>query len=346
MPIVAVITGAGAGVGRALARELAARGAVLGLLSRNERRLEAAVAEVRERGSEAIAIPCDVADADQVERAAARVEAELGPLDVWINNAMVTVFGPVHEVDASELRRVTDVTYHGTVHGTMSALRRMRARNHGHIIQVGSALAYRGIPLQAAYCGAKHAVRGFTDSLRTELLHDRSRVFITMAQLPALNTPQFSWSRVLVPAHPQPVPPIFQPEVAARAIADVIGTRRREIYVGWPTWKTVLGQKLVPAYTERYLARNAYRDQFAEDRPYDPTRPDNLFESVEGDFGARGVFDHVALDTSRQSEVSQWWTRVRARLEAALRMQRPASALPATPASSIAAAVPTGRRLR
>lgn len=329
MPTVAVVTGAGAGVGRAIVRELAARGAHLGLVARNEARLSAAVREVHAHGGAAIALPCDVADPDQVEHAAERVERELGPIDVWVNNAMVTVFAPIHRVEASEFRRVTEVTYLGCVYGTMAALRRMRERNRGHIIQVGSALAYRGIPLQSAYCGAKHAVRGFTDSIRTELLHDGSAVFVTMAQLPAMNTPQFSWSRARMKAHPQPVPPIFQPEIAARAIADVIGHRRREIYVGWPTWKTVLGQKLVPAFVDRYLAKKGYDAQCTTDRPYDPRRPDNLFVSVESPWAAHGVFDGRSHEHSGQSVLSRLWTRVRGLFESLLHIATPTRALPA-----------------
>jgi short-subunit dehydrogenase len=329
MPIVAVVTGASAGVGRAIARELAARGARLGLVAREPERLDATLHEVRSRGSEAIAVSCDVADPDAVEDAADRVESELGPIDVWINDAMATIFAPLHEISAAEFRRATEVTYLGTVYGTMTALRRMRARNRGHIIQVGSALSYRGIPLQSAYCGAKHAIRGFSDSVRAELLHDRTAVFLTMAQLPALNTPQFSWSRSKMSQHPQPVPPIFQPEVAARAIADVVGHRRREVYVGWPTWKTVLGQKLVPGFVGFYLARRGYRAQQTPDFRYEPDRPDNLFEPVPGDWAAHGVFDDRAKDTSRQSLVSSWWTRVRSFFESLLSVSTPSRSLPA-----------------
>ncbi len=328
MPIVAVVTGASAGVGRALARELASRGARLGLIARDEERLAAAVREVRDRGSDAIAIPCDVADAEQVERAAERVERELGPIDVWINDAMATVFAPLSKIEPAEFRRVTEVTYLGTVYGTMAALRRMRSRGRGHVIQVGSALAYRGIPLQSPYCGAKHAIRGFTDSVRSELMHEGSDVFLTMAQLPAMNTPQFSWSRARMGAHPQPVPPIFQPEVAARAIADVIGHRRREIYVGWPTWKTVLGQKIVPGYVDRYLAKHGYDSQLTDEIAYDPARPDNLFEPVRGAWAAHGVFDERARSKSRQSLLSRWWTRVRAMFEALFGITTPSRALP------------------
>jgi len=329
MPSVAVVTGAGAGVGRAIARELASRGVHLGLIARNEARLEAAAREARERGCSAIPLPCDVADPEVLERAAERVERELGPIDVWVNNAMVTVFAPIHRVAPEEFRRVTEVTYLGCVYGTMVALRRMRERDRGHIIQVGSALAYRGIPLQSAYCGAKHAIRGFTDSVRSELLHDGSDVFITMAQLPAMNTPQFSWSRARMQPHPRPAPPIFQPEVAARAIADVIGHRRREIYVGWPTWKAVLGQKVVPWYVDRYLAKHGYDAQCTTDRPYDPHRPDNLFRSVDSPWAAHGVFDGRSRERSVHALISRAWTRVRSLFEWLLRITTPTRALPA-----------------
>lgn len=315
-------------MGRAIARELGARGARLGLIARDEDRLAAAAQEVRSRGGEAIAIPCDVADPDQVERAAARVESELGPIDVWINDAMVTVFAPLSRVKPEEFRRVTEVTYLGTVYGTMAALRRMRQRGRGHVIQVGSALAYRGIPLQSAYCGAKHAVRGFTDSVRTELMHEGSGVFLTMAQLPAMNTPQFSWSRSRMEEHPQPVPPIFQPEVAARAIADVIGHRRREIYVGWPTWKTVLGQKLVPGFVDWYLAKKGFEAQLTSERAYDPRRPENLFDPVPGAWAAHGVFDDRARTSSAQSRLSRWWSRVRGALEQLFSTTHPSRTLP------------------
>lgn len=327
--MVVVVTGASAGVGRAIVRELASRGARLALVARDEERLDATVREVRDRGSDAIAIPCDVADAEGIERAADRAEAELGPIDVWINDAMCTVFAPFWKVDPDEYLRVTEVTYLGTVYGTMAALRRMRPRDRGHVIQVGSALAYRGIPLQSAYCGAKHAIRGFTDSVRAELMHEGSAVFLTMVQLPAMNTPQFSWSRARMDAHPQPVPPIFQPEIAARAVADVIGHRRREVFVGWPTWKAVLGQKLAPAYLDRFLAKHGFDAQLADELPWNPNRPDNLFEPVRGAWAAHGVFDDRALPTSVQARISRWWTRVRAVLEPVFGITTPTRALPA-----------------
>jgi NAD(P)-dependent dehydrogenase (short-subunit alcohol dehydrogenase family) len=236
---VVVITGASAGVGRATAWEFAKRGARIGLLARGQEGLDATCREVQTLGGKALAIPTDVADADQVEAAAAQVERELGPIRVWVNNAMATVFSPVKETTPEEFKRSTEVTYLGAVYGTMSALKRMLPRDSGSIVQVGSALVYRSIPLQAAYCGAKHGLKGFTDSLRTELLHDGSHIHLTMVQLPALNTPQFSWSKTRMPRQPQPVPPIFQPEVAAEAIVWAAYHKRREVYVGMPTVKAI-----------------------------------------------------------------------------------------------------------
>ena len=238
---VVVITGASAGVGRALVREFARRGAWIGLLARGPDGLEAARIEVEDAGGRALVLPTDVADADAVEAAASAVEQTFGPIDIWINNAMVSVFSPVREMTAAEFRRVTEVTYLGIVHGTLAALRRMLSRDRGTIVQVGSALAYRGTPLQSAYCGAKHAVQGFTESLRSELLHDGSRVRVTMVQLPALNTPQFSWVKSRLPREPQPVPPIFQPEVAARAIYWSAHHHRRELSIGLPTVAAIWG---------------------------------------------------------------------------------------------------------
>jgi short-subunit dehydrogenase len=296
---VAVITGASAGVGRATVRELAKRRVALGLLARGEEGLEAARDEARSLGVRALAIPTDVADADAVEAAAAQVERELGPIDAWVNDAMTSVFAPVRETSAAEIRRVTEVTYLGVVHGTLSALRRMLPRDSGVIVQVGSALAYRSIPLQAAYCAAKHAVVGFTDSLRTELIHDRSHVQVTMVQLPALNTPQFDWVRSRLPRRAQPVPPIYQPEVAARAIVKAIERPRREVLVGIPTVAVVQLQKVVPGLLDRYLAASGYRSQQTS-QPEDPDRPDNLFRPVDQkvDEGAHGRFDARAVKRS------------------------------------------------
>ena len=298
-PDVVAITGASAGVGRATAHEFAKRGARIGLVARSETPLADVRREVEERGGSAIVVPTDVADAGQVERAAERIETELGPIDIWVNNAMTTVFSPFIEVTPEEFRRATEVTYLGFVYATMSALKRMSARRKGTIVQVGSALAYRGIPLQAAYCGAKHAVRGFTDSLRCELLHDDSPVHITMVHLPALNTPQFNWCKSNLPNHPQPVPPIYQPEVAARSIVWAAYHRRREVHVGYPTVVTIWGNKFLPGFGDRYLARNGYKSQ-QTDKPVDPNRPSNLFEPVEGMHATHGIFDARATDRSRQ----------------------------------------------
>jgi short-subunit dehydrogenase len=294
-----VITGASAGVGRATAREFARAGARLGLIARRTEGLDAAVEEVRRLGGSAIAIPADVADAEAIEAAAATVEERFGPIDVWVNSAMVTVFAPVAETTAAEFRRATEVTYLGCVHGTLAALKRMRERDHGTIVQVGSALAYRAIPLQAPYCAAKFAIRGFTDSLRCELIHDRSKVHLTMVQMPALNTPQFNWARNKTGYRAKPVPPIYQPEVAARAIVFAAHARRREIWVGWPSAKAILAQRLVPGWLDHYLGRNGYEAQMSAERT-DPHAPDNLFAPVPGDFGAHGRFDGEASDSCSQ----------------------------------------------
>lgn len=298
---VVVITGASAGVGRAVARAFARRGASLGLLARGVDGLDAARHEAEAAGGRAVAIPTDVADAEAVEAAAARIEEELGPIDIWVNNAMVSVFSPVLQMTPEEFERVTQVTYLGAVYGTVAALKRMVPRNRGTIVQVGSALVYRSIPLQSAYCAAKHALDGFTESLRSELFHDRSRVHVTMVQLPALNTPQFDWSRSRLPRQPQPVPPIFQPEVAAEAIVWAAGQRRREVWVGWPTVKAVVGDKVAPGLLDRYLARFGYESQQTGE-PVSPDRPDNLFEPVSGDHGAHGRFDARSRSFSLQ-----WW---------------------------------------
>jgi NAD(P)-dependent dehydrogenase (short-subunit alcohol dehydrogenase family) len=287
---VVVVTGASAGVGRAVARALAARGASVGLLARGHDGLDGARRDVEAVGGRAVVAVVDVADASAVDEAAARIESELGPIDVWINNAMTSVFSPVHAMTAEEYRRVTEVTYLGTVHGTLSALRRMRGRDRGVIVQVGSALAYRSIPLQSAYCAAKHAVRGFTDSLRTELIHDRSGVTVTMVQLPAINTPQFGWVRSRLPRKAQPVPPIFQPEVAAEAIVWAAEHQPRELPVGAPTELAMLGQKFVPGLMDRYLAAAAWDGQMYDGRE-DAERPDNLWQPLPGDRGAHGAFD-------------------------------------------------------
>ncbi len=301
MPEVVVVTGASAGVGRAVVREFARRspGVQIGLLARNEDGLEGARREVEVAGGKALVLPTDVADAGAVEDAAKRVDEELGPVDVWINNAMASIFAPLKEITPEEFRRATEVTYLGNVYGTMAALRRMLPRDRGTIVQVGSALSYRAIPLQAAYCGAKHAERGFTDSVRTELMHEGSNVRITMVQLPALNTPQFGVSRNRMPNHPQPVPPIYQPEVAAEAIYWAAHHNRREVFVGTSSVLTILGNKVAPWFADRYLARTGYGGQ-QTDEPADPDRPDNLFEPVAGDHGAHGVFGDQAHARSPQ----------------------------------------------
>lgn len=298
-PETVVVTGASAGVGRATARFFAGRGARVGLLARGRDGLEGARKDVEARGGKALAIPTDVADADAVEEAARRIEEELGPIDVWVNDAMTTVFSPFKEIEPGEYRRATEVTYLGYVYGTMSALRRMLPRDRGTIVQVGSALSYRGIPLQSAYCGAKFAIRGFTDSVRTELMHDGSNVHITMVQLPALNTPQFDVCKSRLPNHPQPVPPIFQPEVAADAIYFAAHSKRREVYVGGSSVMTIVGNKLAPRLADRYLARTGYDSQ-QTDEPVSPNRPSNLFEPVPGDHGAHGIFDDRSSPHSRQ----------------------------------------------
>jgi short-subunit dehydrogenase len=290
---VAAVTGAGAGLGRAITRALAAEGWAVGLIGRNRDGLEATAAEVGRLGAKALVVPADVADATAVEAAVERIELELGPIDVWVNNAMVTVFSPIDRITPEEFKRVTEVTYLGTVHGTMAALRRMRARGRGTIVQVGSALAYRSIPLQAAYCGAKAAVRGFTDSLRSELIHEGSAVRITMVQMPALNTPQFDWARNKLPRRVQPVPPIFDPEIGARAVLLALKSTRREIWVGWPTIRAVLANRIAPGLLDRLAAHTAWGGQMG-DAPADPEAPDNLFSPLPGDRGADGRFGRQA----------------------------------------------------
>ena len=296
---VVVVTGASAGVGRAIVREFAVRGAAIGLLARDAARLEATRAEVERLGGRALAIPTDVADAEAVESAADRIERELGSIDVWINNAMATVFSRCIEITPAEFQRATAVTYLGTVYGTLAALRRMHPRNRGTIVQVGSALAYRGIPLQAPYCAAKHAVRGFTDSLRCELLHERRNIHLSMVQLSAINTPQFEWCRTRLPRHPQPVPPIFAPEVAARGVVWAADHHPRELNVGWPATRAIVGNKLAPGFADWYLARNGYEAQQTPE-PVDADRPSNLFEPVPGDYQAQGRFENRAAHHSWQ----------------------------------------------
>ncbi len=293
---VVVVTGASAGLGRAIAHTFAGHGARVALIARNEVALQAAAAEVRDRGGQAMVIVADVADAAAIDDAASQVEEAWGPIDIWVNDAMVSVFSPVREMTADEYRRVTDVTYLGYVHGTLSALKRMLPRDRGTIVQIGSALAYRSIPLQSAYCAAKHAIIGFTDALRAELIHDSSHVHVTVVNMPALNTPQFGLVRSRLPRKAQPVPPIFEPEVGAEAVYWAAHHRRREVQVGAPTMLALLGQKLVPGFMDRYMARNAWDGQMTSEPARD--RPDNLLDPVPGDHGTHGSFDRRARDWS------------------------------------------------
>jgi len=301
-----VVTGASAGVGRATVREFARPGAKLALIARGHAGLEAAAAEAHAAGAEAMPISCDVADAEAVEQAAATVESKLGEIDVWVNAAMTAVLAPVTETSADEFRRVMEVTYLGSVHGWQAALRRMVPRDRGKIIQVGSALGYRGIPLQATYCGAKHAIQGFYESVRAELLHTGSHVSVTIVQLPGLNTPQFSWVRARTAGTPQPVPPIYAPEVAARTIAWAADHDRREVWVGRPTIKTIVGQRLIPGFLDHYLAHNGFKSQ-QSDTPLPSHRPDNLFAPVdeERDFGAEGMYSDRAHHHSLQTALAE-----------------------------------------
>ncbi len=294
---VVVITGAGAGVGRATATEFARNGCDVALLSRDPARLEAAAAEARGFGVRALPIPTDVADPDAVDAAASRVEAELGPIDVWVNVAMATVFSPVSKLTAAEVKRGTEVTYLGQVHGMMSALKRMTPRNRGSIVNVGSALAYRSVPLQSIYCGAKFAIRGFTDSLRSELLHDKLDISVSMVDLPAVNTPQFSWARNKTGRRALPVPPIFQPEIPARAIYFAAFNPRRQTWIGFSTVVAVMANRIAPGLIDRYLASAGYSGQMSSE-PTKPDAPDNLFEPVPGAYAAHGRFDAKAYSWS------------------------------------------------
>jgi NADP-dependent 3-hydroxy acid dehydrogenase YdfG len=303
-----VITGASAGLGRATAREFGRHGAKVGLLARGIKGLEAAKREIEDLGGTALVLPTDVANSAAVEQAAAVVEEQIGPIDIWVNNAMASVFSPVKEMKPEEFKRVTDVTYLGLVHGTLAALRHMLPRNRGTIVQVGSALAYRSIPLQSAYCAAKHAIAGFTDSLRCELIHDKSKIHLTMVQMPALNTPQFGWVKSRLKHKAKPVPPIFQPEVGARAIYWAAHHRRRELYVGGPTLEAILANKVAPGVLDHYLGRTGFQSQQTSE-PENPDRPDNLWEPVPGDHGAHGTFDALAHERSwelRASLARRW----------------------------------------
>jgi len=304
-----VVTGASAGIGRATARLFGQRGARVGLIARGQAGLDGAARDVEEAGGTALAISADVADYDQVVAAARKVEEQLGPIDVWVNVAFTSVFSPFREIAAEEFRRVTEVSYLGFVHGTMAALELMRPRGRGTIVQVGSALGERSIPLQSAYCGAKHAINGFTSSLRCELLHENSGVHVTVVQMPAVNTPQFSWVRSRLPNQPQPVPPIYQPEVAARGVLYAADhPRRRQYWVGASTAATLLANRVVPALLDRYLARTGYASQQTA-QPAESGRPDNLMQPVDGgsghDFGPHGAFDDRSHDRSPQLWMSQ-----------------------------------------
>jgi short-subunit dehydrogenase len=309
MPETIVITGASAGVGRATAHAFAAQGAQIGLIARGTQALQAAAAEVEKGGAKALALPLDIADPDAVEAAAGRVEDQFGPIDIWVNCAMATIFAPFHRITPEEYRRATEVTYLGFVYGTMAALKRMRQRNRGTIVQVGSALSYRAIPLQSAYCGAKFAIRGFTDSLRSELIHDGVDVNLVMVQMPALNTPQFDWARNKMSRRPQPVPPIFQPEIAADAIVYAAHSRRREVWVGRSSVQVILANKIFPGLLDRYLGTAGYSGQLT-DEPADPRQPDNLFDPVPGDPDTHGRFDSRATAKSAQL----WATKHRSAL--------------------------------
>lgn len=299
--MVVVVTGASAGLGRAIAHEFGKKGARVALISRDREALEATVREVEEKGGRGLAFVADVSDDAALESVAARVEEELGPIDVWVNNAMVSVFSPVKEMEAAEYRRVTEVNYLGYVYGTLAALRRMLPRNRGRIIQVGSALAVRSIPLQSAYCATKHAIVGFTDSLRCELYHDKSDVKVTVVQMPAMNTTQFTWVKSRLPRKPQPVPPIFEPEVGARVVvhAAMAENPRREYWVGSSTVKAIVGQMVIPGLLDRYLGNTGYEAQQTQEKD-SPDRPNNLWQPAPDPLGERGPFDGKAHDSSAQ----------------------------------------------
>ena len=304
MPQTVAITGASGGIGRATARAFAERGDTVVLLARGEKGLQGAADDVREAGGTAVVIPLDVADADAVQAAVERIESEVGPIDVWVNVAFTAVFSRFWHVSPAEYKRATEVSYLGYVYATMAVLKPMMARDRGTIVHVGSALAYRAIPLQSAYCGAKHAIQGFHESLRVELMHEHSNVHVTMVQMPAVNTPQFSWVLSRLPDQAQPVPPIYQPEVAARAVLYAADhPKRREYWVGASTVGTLLGNKFVPGLLDRYLAVTGFKSQQTGE-PRDPDQPVNLWEPADGsdghDFGAHGHFDDRALNVSPQ----------------------------------------------
>ncbi len=296
---IVVVTGASAGLGRSIAREFGKYGAKVALLARGEEGLEATRQEVVALGGEALTVVTDVGQAEAVDRAAQQIEAQWGPIDIWVNNAMNSVFSPFKQLTAEEFQRVTEVTYLGQVYGTMAALKRMQPRDHGTILLIGSALSYRGIPLQSAYCGAKHGIQGFFESLRTELLHDKSNVHLGMVQLPAMNTPQFNLVKSRLPKKARPMGTIYQPEVAARAVTYAALHRKREVFVGFPTWQTIFGNKVLPSFLDRYLARTGYQGQQTE-QAEDPNRPNNLWDPVSGDHGAHGTFEAQSWDFSPQ----------------------------------------------
>jgi len=305
-PITVVVTGASAGLGRAIAREFGKAQARVGLISRDQGALDATAAEVEQLGGTAAAYAADVSDDGAVEAAAAYFEEHLGTIDVWVNNAMVSVFAPIKEMEAAEFRRVTEVNYLGYVHGTLAALRRMLPRDHGRIIQIGSALAVRSIPLQSAYCATKHAIVGFTDSLRCELVHDKSRVKVVVVHMPAMNTPQFTWVKSRLPNLPQPVPPIYDPEVGARMVLHAAFTDfpRREYWVGGSTVKAILGQRLIPGLLDDYLGKTGYKAQQRE-IPDSPNRPNNVYQPVSTSLGAHGPFETKSRSFSLEAEVSK-----------------------------------------
>lgn len=299
---VVVITGSSAGLGRAIAHAFAKRKAKVCLIARNPEALEAARNECTDLGGEAHWVLADVSDPDAVERAADEIEQRLGPIDIWVNNAMVSVFSPVKEMEASDYKRVTEVLYLGFVYGTMAALRRMLPRDRGTIVQVGSALSYRSIPLQSAYCAAKHAINGFTDSLRCELFHDKSNVHVTAVHMPAMNTMQFDWVKSRLPNQAQPVPPIFEPEVTAEAVvaAGLASNPRREYWVGFSTVKAIVAQKFIPGLLDRYLGHTGYESQQIQGQPHDPNAPNNLYQFVPGVHSAHGKFDSQSKDSSAE----------------------------------------------
>ncbi len=300
--LVVVVTGSSAGLGRAIAHGFAKRGASIGLIARNPEALQAAKEECEALGGRALVLPVDVSDSEAVDAAASRVEEEFGPIDVWVNDAMVSVFSPVKEMEASDYKRVTDVLYLGFVHGTLAALKRMLPRDRGTIIQIGSALSYRSIPLQSAYCACKHAINGFTDSLRCELHHDKSNVNVTAVQMPAMNTTQFDWVKNRMPNDTQPVPPIYEPELAAEVVvaAGLSKHPRREYWVGTPTVMAILGQKVIPGLLDRYLGKTGYKSQQIPNEPKNPEAPNNLYSYVPGKHSARGKFADRSTMTSAE----------------------------------------------